>query len=244
MDRLIYVAMTGAKHAMYQQATVSQNLANVSTPGFRADLAAFRAVPVQGGGAATRSFVVEQTTGADFSPGVIQQTGRDLDMAVTGPGWITVQTPNGEAYTRNGSFELDPTGMLRTRNGYPVIGDAGPMIVPPDTRVSVGKDGTVSAISLIRPSESTPIGRIKLVNPDAKLMEKGNDGLFRQRDGQPAQADAAVELVGGALEGSNVNSVAELVNMISFSRQYDMQIKLLATAEQNARTAGQVLTLS
>lgn len=244
MDRMIYIAMTGAKHTMLQQATVANNLANQATPGFRADLAAFRAAPVLGDGVPTRAFVVEQTTGADFTPGVIQQTGRDLDMAVQSEGWISVQTGDGEAYTRNGSFELDPTGLLKTHAGQAVLGDNGPIVIPPDSRIAIGKDGTVSATPYANPTETQIVGRIKLVNPPVRDLDKGNDGLFRLRNGEPAQAAAEVELIGGALESSNVNPVQQLVNMISHSRQYDLQVKLLTTAEQNARTAGQVLSLN
>src|SRR3990170_786126 len=133
MDRLIYTAMTGASHVLQQQAAVSENLANASTPGFRAALNTFRAVPLVGEGLPTRTFVVDSTAGADFAPGIMQSTGRNLDVAVQGQGWIAVQMEDGsEAYTRNGSFQLTPNGILQTRNGLNVTGDAGPITIPPD----------------------------------------------------------------------------------------------------------------
>ncbi|WP_035053206.1 flagellar basal-body rod protein FlgF [Andreprevotia chitinilytica] len=242
MDRLIYTAMTGARHMMNKQATVAHNLANASTPGFRAELASFRAVPAFGGGTLpTRSFVVQQTTGADLSPGILQATGRDLDVAVNGDGWMTVQTPTGEAYTRNGSFEIDATGLLKTRNGETVMGENGPITIPENSKVIIAPDGTVSATDLANPTQTNQLGRLKLVNPAASELEKGSDGLFRQRNGDPAQPDATVKLAGGMLETSNVNSVDQLVDMVSSQRQYDMQIQMLQNADTNARSAAQLI---
>ena len=245
MDRLIYVSMTGAKQAMNRQATVSNNLANVSTPGFRADLDAFRAVPVLGGpGEPTRAFVVAQTTGQDFTPGVEQFTGRDLDVAVKGDGWFTVQTSTGEAYTRNGGFEIDSAGLLKTRNGLTVLGTNGPITVPDNTNVSFGSDGTITGVPRDNPANTVDLGQLKLVNPPASLMAKGNDGLFRQRDGVTPQADPNVQVSGSSLETSNVNAVSELVNMISSQRHYDMQVQMIQNADQNARSSATLIQFS
>ncbi|KPC53932.1 flagellar basal-body rod protein FlgF [Amantichitinum ursilacus] len=244
MDRLIYVSMTGAKQAMNRQATVSNNLANVSTPGFRADLDAFRAVPVLGGGEPTRAFVVAQTTGQDFTPGVEQFTGRDLDAAIDGDGWFTVQTSTGEAYTRNGGFEIDAAGLLKTRNGLTVLGTNGPITVPENTNVSFGSDGTVTGVPRDNPANTIDLGQLKLVNPATNLIAKGSDGLFRQRDGQPAQADANVKVQGSSLENSNVNAVSELVNMISAQRHYDLQVQMIQNEDTNARSAATLIQFS
>ena len=246
MDRLIYTAMTGAKHILEQQATTSHNLANATTTGFRAQLDSFRAVPVVGEGLPTRAFVVDATAGTDFSPGALQQTGRDLDVAVQGKGWITLQLEDGsEAYTRHGSLKLSENGILQTHSGVSVLGDGGPISVPPEVAVSIAKDGTVSAIATTyKPGESTVLGRIKLVNPPEESLVRGDDGLFRRKDGQPADADAAVTVAGGALEGSNVNVVDAMVNMISLARQFEMHMNLLKNAESNANKASQILALS
>jgi flagellar basal-body rod protein FlgF len=246
MDRMIYVAMSGAKQALGQQGTVSHNLANASTNGFRTQIAAFRAVEVLGDGAATRSFVVDSTPGADFTPGPIQHTGRELDVAIEGAGWIAVQLADGsEAYTRNGSLQASVNGVLQTRNGLNVMGDGGPIAIPADSAVSIGRDGSVSTVpSGGRPTQMTPIGRIKLVNPPANELVRGDDGLFRLRSGAQAEPDAAVKVQGGALEGSNVNVVDAMVSMISISRQFDMQMKLLQNAEVNDRQATQLLSLN
>lgn len=245
MDRLLYIAMSGAKQAELRQSTVSHNLANASTTGFRAELAAFRAIPVlSDSGLPTRAFVVEQSTGSDLTSGPLQHTGNDLDVAINGDGWITIQTASGEAYTRNGGLVVDATGLLKTRSGQIVQGEGGPLTVPENTRITIAPDGTVSGVALDNPNQQVEIGRIKLVNPLANQLEKGLDGLFRQRDGQPAQVDANVKLVSGAVEGSNVNTVDELVSMITVQRHYDLQVRLMQAADQNARSATQILSLN
>lgn len=246
MDRLIYTAMAGASHVMQQQAAVAQNLANVNTPGFRAAINTFRAVPLAGGGLPTRAFVVDSTAGADFTPGVMQPTGRSLDVAVQGQGWIAVQREDGgEAYTRNGSFQVTPEGILQTRNGLNVAGDAGPITIPADTEVTVATDGTISTVpSGSKPSQVVTIGRIKLVNPPENQMVRGDDGLFRTRDGNAAEADVNVKVASGNLENSNVNTVESMVNMISLGRQYEMQMKMLQSADANAKQASTLLGIN
>lgn len=246
MDRLIYTAASGAKHIMEKQATTSNNLANVSTNGFRAQLDTFRAVPVQGDGMPTRAFVVDNTVGADFSAGALQATGRALDVAVKGSGWLAVQMPDGsESYTRNGALEVSPNGLLQTANGQTIAGEGGPITIPPDTTVSIGADGTVATLSATdTPAASTVLGRIKLVNPNQADLVRGDDGLFRLKDGTAAQADPAVTVVGGALEGSNVSAVEAMVDMISLGRSFETQMSLLKNAENNAAKAAQILSLT
>ncbi|MDP1997875.1 MAG: flagellar basal-body rod protein FlgF [Gallionella sp.] len=246
MDRLIYTAMTGASHVLQQQATVSENLANVNTPGFRAALNTFRAVPLTGEGLPTRTFVVDSTAGADFTPGPSQQTGRALDVAINGAGWIAVQGLDGkEAYTRNGSFQVTPNGVLQTRTGLNVVGDGGPITIPPDTEVTFAKDGTISTVpSGSQATSVIVVGRLKLVNPPPEQLERGGDGLFRLKDGAVATADANVSVAPGSLEGSNVNTVEAMVTMISLARKFDMQMKMLQSADNNARQASQIMNIS
>ena len=246
MDRLIYVAMNGAKHTMERQAAISNNLANASTAGFRASLSAYRALPVIGPSTGTRTFVVDTTGAADFRPGPITQTGRALDVAITGEGWIAVQTPDGrEAYTRAGDLQITGAGQMQTREGLNVMGEAGPITVPPNAEVTIGGDGTVSAI----PTDGIPnavniLGRIKLVNPPAEELARGDDGLFRLRSGAPAPADANVQLSTGAIEGSNVSVVESLVDMITHARHYETQIKLIQSAENNSRQWSQIMNMA
>lgn len=246
MDRLIYTAMTGASHVMQQQAAVSQNLANVNTPGYRSAINTFRAVPLVGEGLPTRTFVVDSTSGSDFSQGAIQATGNDLDVAVQGSGWIALQMADGsEAYTRNGNFQIAANGILQTRGGLDVAGDSGPITIPPNTQVTIGKDGTISTVPTgLKPVPATVIGRIKLVNPPEAQMVRGDDGLFRTKDGKAAEADANVGLATGSLENSNVNTVGAMVDMISLARKYDMQIKMLTSADNNAKTAETIFNIT
>jgi flagellar basal-body rod protein FlgF len=241
MDRMIYLSMSGAKAMMQRQDTLANNLANVSTPGFRAELQAFRAVPVQGSGASTRVYALETTPGYNPAPGVITNTGRNLDVAVKGDSWLAVQALDGtEAYTRAGSFELDSEGTLVTRSGLPVMGDGGPIQVPPDSEVSIGGDGTISARNALT-GKSTTVGKLKLVTPEVSL-ERGPDGLFRSPDGDLA-ADDEARVQDGALEGSNVSAVETMISMIAAARQFEAQMKMLQTAEGDEKAAAQLLSL-
>jgi flagellar basal-body rod protein FlgF len=245
MDRMIYTAMTGAKHILEQQATNSHNLANVNSAGFRAQLDAFRAVPVVSEGLPTRAFVVDATVGTDFTPGVLQQTGRDLDVAIQGKGWLTVIRPDGsEGYTRNGALRVSENGLLQNSSGHILMGENGPIAVPPDETITIGRDGTVSTVfNNFEPGAVNVLGRLRLVNPPEAMLVRGKDGLFEMKNGQPAPLDPDVQLVSGALEGSNVNVVEAMVNMISLARQFDFQMKLLENAENNANKASQILNL-
>lgn len=246
MDRVIYVAMTGAREVTRQQAAVSHNLANISTHGFKQELNVFRALPVVGEGAKTRAFVLETTPRTDYTSGTIQQTGRALDVALRGSGWIAVQDAAGqEAYTRMGHLQINQNGVLQTTNGLNVLGDAGPLAVPPDQDVLIAKDGTVSTVPVGTGLNAVAIaGRIKLVNPTDTDLVRGEDGLFRQKSGQPAVADANVTLISGALETSNVNPAEAMVSMVSLARQFEMQMRVIRAAEDNNRSADKVLSAS
>lgn len=246
MDKLIYTAMTGASHTLQQQAAVAQNLANTNSPGFRAAINTFRSVPLVGEGLPTRSFVVGATAGADFSEGVMAQTGRALDVAINGPGWLVVQLEQGqEAYTRNGSLQVTSGGLLQTRAGQNIQGEAGPITLPPDTQVAIAPDGTISTVPLAdQPGSAVVVGRMKLVNPVQAMLVRGDDGLFRNKDGKPAESDAIVQLTSGFLESSNVNPVEAMVNMISLARQFETQMKMLSNADNNARQAAKILSMN
>jgi flagellar basal-body rod protein FlgF len=224
---------------MHRQEVVSHNLANVSTNGFRAELAAFRAVPVRGDGASSRVYALESTVGYSTAPGVVQTTGRPLDVAVKGNGWLAVQALDGtEAYTRAGALEVNAEGVLSDLQGRPVVGDGGPLTIPANAEVEVASDGTVSAkVGRERPQ---PLGRLKLVTPEAPL-QRGTDGLFRAAEGDLA-ADPTARVQSGALEGSNVNAVESMVAMIAAARQFEQQMKALQTAEQKEQSATKLLT--
>jgi flagellar basal-body rod protein FlgF len=239
MDRMIYLSMSGAKASMQRQDTLANNLANVSTTGFRAELQAFRAVPVQGSGASTRVFSLETTTGYDDRAGPIATTGRNLDVAVRGDSWLAVQAIDGtEGYTRAGSFDLSADGTLVTRSGLPVLGDGGPIQLPPGSEPSIAVDGSISA--RLPNGTSSVIGKLKLVTPEARL-ERGGDGLFRSAGGEPLEADATARVQDGALEGSNVSPVENMVAMIAAARQFEAQMKMMQTAEADEKAAAQLL---
>jgi flagellar basal-body rod protein FlgF len=238
MDRLIYLAMAGAKATMQRQDVLAHNLANASTTGFRAEMQAFRAVPVRGDGASTRVYALESTVGYDERAGPVQTTGRALDVAAQGKAWLAVQALDGtEAYTRAGSLQVSAEGQLVTPSGLPVLGDGGPIAVPAGATLEVASDGTISAST--GRGRPQPVGRLKLVTPDAP-MDRGEDGLFRAADGE-LPADAAARLQSGALEGSNVSPVETMVAMIAAARQFEQQMKVLQGAEQREQGAAKLL---
>jgi flagellar basal-body rod protein FlgF len=240
MDRMIYLSMSGAKAAMQRQEVLANNLANVSTVGFRAELAAFRAVPVEGSGASTRVYSLESTVGANHQPGVVQATGRGLDVAMQGNAWLAVQGLDGtEGYTRAGALEVNAEGLLMTKGGHTVLGDGGPITIPPASEVIIAGDGTVSAKSAN--GRSASVGRLKLVVPESPAaLTRGPDGLFRAQSELPAEASARLQ--DGALEGSNVSAVETMVAMIAAGRQFEHQMKLLQTAERQEQSAAKLLS--
>lgn len=246
MDRLIYTAMTGAAATMGQEAAVAHNMANATSTGFRAELHRLRAVPIQNAQLPTRAFVVDASVSDDFTPGPLQHTNRSMDVAVQGKGWFAVQMPDGsEAYTRNGSLEVSPNGILQTRSGLPVVGSGGPITLPPDVEVVIGADGTVSAVPRTGArNNTTTVGQLKVVNPPEQDLRRGGDGYFRLADGNPAPADPAVRVASGYLEGSNVNVVEQMVTMISLARHYETQTKLLSVAQEMDRSAAQLVAKS
>ncbi len=246
MDKLLYVAMSGAKETLRAQTANSHNLANAATTGFRADLTAFMSRAVVGPGFDSRVYASTTTLGWDHGAGALVSTGRDLDIAVNGQGWIAVEDANGnEAYTRAGDLQVDVNGQLRNGVGRAVLGDSGPINVPPSTSLLIAGDGSLSVVPVGQGAESvSTVARIKLVNPEARQLERGEDGLFRLRDGSTAPPDASVRIGSGVLESSNVNGASALVNMIELSRRFELQIKSIRTAEENARSAASLLRMS
>ena len=243
MDKFLYVSMSGAKETLRAQTANSHNLANASTTGFRADLSAFQSRAVAGSGYASRVYAQNSTTGWDHQVGAQMYTGRDLDVAVQGDGFIAVQGRDGrEAYTRGGDLIIDANGQLMTKTGLPVMGDGGPMSVPPNNSLTIGPDGTISIVPQGQGSETTAsIGRIKLVNPGNENLDRGEDGLFRMIDGSDAPAEANTRISPGALEASNVNAAESMVNMIELARHFDLQIKAIKTAEDTGAASAQLL---
>ncbi len=241
MDRMIYLSMAGASAMLDRQAVLANNLANVSTTGFRAELHAFRSVPVEGSGASTRVYALETSAGYDPTEGPLTATGRSLDVAMKGNAWLALQGLDGtEAYTRAGALTVRQDGTLVNHAGLVVIGQGGPIQVPPNSAVSIGNDGTVSAGSATE--QPREVGKLKLVTPNAPL-QRGDDALFRSAGGGALAADPTAEVQGGALEGSNVSPVGAMVAMISASRHFESQMKLLHTAEADEKAAAQLLSI-
>ncbi len=243
MDRMLYVAMSGAAETLRAQAASAHNLANVSTTGFRADLAQFRSMPLVGPGLPTRVYALAERPGVDLDAAALRSTGRSLDVAVDGNGLIAVQARDGvEAYTRAGDLRVDANGQLTNGAGFPVLGDGGPIALPPASSISIAPDGTVSVVP---PGQSATamveVDRIRLVNPPPQSLLKGSDGLLRLADGATAPADATVHLVSGALEDSNANAVEELVRMIDLSRRFELQVRMMKVAEEDDASAAQLM---
>lgn len=246
MDRSLYLSMSAASNTLLAQTVNSHNLANASTTGFRADLSQFRSMPVFGEGHPSRVYAMEERPGVDFNPGSVNFTGNDLDVAIDNQGWIAVLDAEGnEAYTRRGDLRVNVNGLLENGAGELVMGDGGPISIPPYQKLDIGKDGTIT-VRPVGQDERTlaTVGRIKLVNPPLENLEKGEDGLFRTKDGQNAVADAAVTVTRGSIENSNVNMVHSLVKMIELARTFEMQMKSMQTAEDNDRQAAQLLSLN
>lgn len=248
MDKALYIAMSGAKHNMRSQASHANNLANVNTQGFKADFEVARSMPVYyGEGLPTRAYALAEKPATDFKFGSMQQTGRDLDVAIKGEGFIAVQANDGvEAYTRAGSLHIDPVGILRTGNGLPVIGNGGPVAIPPSESIEIGLDGNITVVPLGQgPQAPVVVDRIKLVNPDLAGVTKREDGLFQLlEEPEPLAPDANVRLVSGFLEGSNVNAVSEMTSILSLSRQYEMQVKVMSTAKEMSESSSRLLQMN
>ena len=245
MDRAIFVVGSGAKQLLHKQAVNSHNLANANTVGFQADLVNFQAQTMGGAGHDSRAFVLAENGGVSNEKGSIQATGRMLDVAVNGNGWIAVQAPDGsEGYTRAGNLRVNINGQLETSAGHPVLGVSGPIAIPEYEKMEIGSDGTIS----VRPIGQAPatlaeVARIKMVSPPAEELVKSNDGLLHMRGGESAEPSAEVTLQSGALEFSNVNSVEAMVDMIALARQFEMSVKIMSTAKEMDEKATQLMNL-
>ena len=244
MMRALSTAATGMIAQQYNVDTISNNIANVNTVGFRADGVSFVSQPIYGVGLPTRVNAVASDSGTDFSSGVLQSTGRQTDVAVNGKGYIAVQGLDGkEAYTRAGDLRINADGSVTTASGLPVLTEQGPLNIPPATQVTIGNDGTVSIVPLgSAPDANTQTDVIKLVNPPQQNLQKGEDGLLRLKDGGKAPTDPSVTITSGVLESSNVNAAQSLINMIELQRQYELQVKSMNSADQNEQTAEQMLS--
>lgn len=246
MDRALYLAMTGATQTLQAQAVNSHNLANASTIGFKAELAAQAAVEVQGPGRPSRVNAQLRENGWDARSGAVQQTGRDLDIALAEKHWLAVQAPDGaEAYTRAGDLQLDVNGQLRTAAGHAVLGDGGPLAIPQASNLMIGGDGTVSVAPLGQGAATlAAVGRLEVVEARPEQLQRGPDGLMRATSGSTLNPAAGNVLAAGCLEASNVNRPECMVNMIQLARAFELQTKLMRTVEDNASAASSLVRLN
>ena len=247
MDRSLYIAMSGAKQTLLAQNSNANNLANIQTTGFKSDLEWFRSRPVSGAGYPTRVYAMIEKPGTDFSPGIMQTTERDLDVAINGEGLIAVQGEDGkEAYTRAGDLLITPEGFLRTGNGLQITGQNGPITVPPSEKLTIGSDGTISIVPMGAGNATTlqVLDRIKLVKPEMNDMEKMGDGLLHPKNGKPLEASADVSLTQGVLEGSNVNGINAMVGMIELARNFELQTKVMKNVDENSAASAKLMQMA
>ncbi len=249
MDRALFLAMSGAKQNMQEMQLRANNLANVSTTGFRADLAQARSMQAYGEGLPSRVFSMTERPGQSFAQGSVITTGRDLDVTIEGDGWISVSDSRGqEGLTRNGNLHIDESGLLTNGKGNLVLGESGaPITLPvPLAKVEIGRDGTISVVPKGAPADAIEeVDRIKLVRPDNKTLFKDSSGLFRAKDpNQLFEADADVKVMTGAIEGSNVSAISEMTSLIDLQRQFEMQVKLMSTAEEMDKSSDSLLRTS
>ncbi len=247
MDKSLYIGMSGAKQIMLAQRAHANNLANVSTTGFKRDFAQARSMPVFGESLPTRAYAMTERPGTDLSAGALMDTGRQLDVAVQGDGWLAIQNQQGdEVFTRSGSLQIDVNGLLRTASGEMVSGNGGPIALPPFDNVLLGVDGTLSIVPVGGPADQlVEVDRLKLVNPPRGTLEKGEDGFMRRKPGAALDAaepaDGNIRVVSGFLESSNVNAVEEMISNLQLARQYEMQVKVMQTADENSEAAARLL---
>jgi flagellar basal-body rod protein FlgF len=246
MDKSLFIAMSGAKQTLLAQTANANNLANSQTTGFKSDLQQFRSMPVFGPGYPTRVYAMTERPGTDLSMGGLQTTGRSLDVAIKGDGWLAVTGKDGqEAYTRAGDLRISPQGQLENGAGHAILGEQGPISIPPYDKLDIGKDGTISIIPLgSNATTLVVVDQIKLVKPDTQILEKRGDGLMYSKNGESLPLSADVSLIQGALEGSNVNTIEAMVSMIELARHFELQTKVMKSADENASVSAKLMQMA
>ncbi len=244
MSDSLYVATSGLRETMIAQSVHSNNLANLRTPGFRADLYNAQSLSLNGeNGLQTKAYATHSDNTVDLRPGPIIATGNDLDVAIDGEGLLAVLGPDGqEAYTRAGNLKIGNNGQLLTGGGHVVQGAGGPIALPPAQKIEFGKDGTISIV----PQGSTDgalsvVNQLKLVSHQDVKLVKNEHGLLRAENNQPLPISNDVSVTSGALEGSNVNPIESMVSIISLARQFEVQLKLANNSKENSNYVAQLL---
>jgi flagellar basal-body rod protein FlgF len=245
MDRLIYTSLTAMRGSMARQTATANNLTNAQTPGFRADIAEAQSVWLNGPNLDTRVMASEEVVNADMTAGTVSATGRDLDIALSGNGLLSVQSADGEeTYTRRGDLQMADSGLLTTGDGYPVLGSQGPVTLPPADSISIDEDGRIFIVPQGGdPAQPQEVDRLKLVSPTGSNIAKGLDGLLRVKGGGTLPTDPDAKLTTRSLEGSNVSATQALVDMIEASRSWDTQLKLIGDARDLDASSAELMKL-
>ncbi|RNF52360.1 flagellar basal-body rod protein FlgF [Marinomonas hwangdonensis] len=246
MDKALYLAMSGGVQTMHAQTIHANNLANVSTTGFRSDFEQARSMQVNGDHFPSRVYGMTENPATRYTQGDMIQTGRNLDVAIAGDGFIAVYDSSGqEAYTRAGDLQINAAGQLVTGGGLPIAGVGGPIFLPPASIINITADGSVSIVPQGgADNEVAVLNQIKLVNPDRQNLRKEEDGLIHARDGQQFDVDPNVKLISGFIEGSNVNAVEEMTHIMNLSRRFEMNVKMMDTIRDNADSSARILQRS
>lgn len=244
MDRFAYTALSGMRAALAAQDVTAHNIANASTAGFRKDVGNTQARALSGG-FGDRVLAAQSQLSAQMAGGEVNATGRSLDVALGGEAMLAVQAADGgEAYTRRGDLKIDANGLMVNGDGVPVIGSGGPITLPPAQRIDIAADGTISIQPLgAGPQEMVSIDTLKLVTPDARRIAKGDDGLFHLPKGETADADPEATITAGALEGSNVNAMASMIDLMDQSRTYELQVKMLGASRDLDQSSAELMRL-
>jgi flagellar basal-body rod protein FlgF len=243
MDKSLFISSHGAKNAMRQLEVLTNNMANVNTNGFKADQTFMQQYDASSKDNNTRSYSKLEKIYTNFDPGSIINTGRDLDLAVDGDGFIAVQSKSGrEGYARTGSLQMTPDGSLITSAGHLVMGNSGIINIPPSEKLHISPDGSISAV-LLGTTDLVPIDKIKLTNPNVTQLQKGEDGLFYMNSGASADDDINVKIVSGALEGSNVNVIDTMAKLIDLSRGYEIHTNYMKTIADNTSKSNEILSI-
>ncbi|HZG46125.1 MAG TPA: flagellar basal body rod protein FlgF [Allosphingosinicella sp.] len=245
MDRIVHASLSAMRGAMARQAATAHNLANAGTVGFRADMSAAQSTMLHVGGELFGARASNQILSADMSAGTVTQTGRDMDVALSGDAMLAVQAPNGdESYTRRGDLQVTDSGLVTTGDGHPVLGEGGPLTLPPADSVRIDNDGSVWVVPQGGdPANPTKVDRLKLASPTGSDVVKGVDGLFRVKGGGALPQDPEARLTSKALEGSNVNSTQALIDMIEASRAWDTQMNLITSARELDTSAADLMRI-
>lgn len=245
MDRAAYIAMNAASEALRAQSITAHNIANVGTSGFKALLTHTEAVNVEGRGWHSRVNGVLKPETWNAQGGALQNTGRDLDIALADDRWLAVQTEDGGvAYTRNGALQMTANGQVLDGEGRPVLSDNGPLALPPHSELMIAADGTVSLTPQgSEASVRAQVGRLSVIDAAPNELKRRADGLFEPVAEVEVRPAVGAVMVSGMLEASNVNAAEQLVALIEHSRRFELATKAMKTADTHGEVAQSLMRI-